>query len=85
MDTFETQNTINTNPTPKQNGSYLAVIIVILIIILGGAYFWYARTAVAPTLANPDSSDEVLRNDLQASGSLDIEEDMKGLDEEYGN
>ncbi len=71
----------------KQNGSSLAIIIVILIIVIGGVYFWYARTANAPTVnqANPDASDEVLRNDLQASGALDIESDMKGLDEEYGN
>lgn len=88
MDTFETpQSTTGSESAPKQNGSYLAVIIVILIIILGGAYFWYARTVVAPTVdqAGPDASDEILRNDLQASGALDIEEDLKGLDEEYGN
>lgn len=71
----------------KQNGSSLAVIIVVLIIAIGGIYFWYARTANAPVInqAAPDSSDEVLRNDLQASGSVDIDEDLKGLDSAYGN
>lgn len=71
----------------KQNSSSLAVIIVILVVILGGVYFWYARTVNAPIVneASPEASDEVLRNDLQASGALDIEADMKGLDEEYGN
>jgi uncharacterized protein HemX len=94
MDTTQTPNNmpqINMNNT--SNSSSVAVIVVILIIALGGAYFWYSRaqkTVVAPkkqatTVQNSNVPNEVLRNDLQASGDLNIDADMNGLDTVYGN
>lgn len=97
MDTTQTPNNMpQTSMNNTSNSSSVAVIVVILIIALGGAYFWYSRAQntmteaknkrqPAPTVQNSNVPNEVLRNDLQASAELNIDEDLKGLDTVYGN
>jgi uncharacterized protein HemX len=97
MDTTQVPN-MNPAPTPTpaptdNSSSAVAIIIVILIIALGGAYFWYSRAQInkqkaAPqpnTVQNANIPNEVLRNDLQETFDINIDEDLKGLDEIYIN
>ncbi len=81
MDTIET-------PSTGKKGSALAIVIVILIIALGGAYFWYGRTAKVPVMKNdiktrPLVSSKTLQNELNTAGNIDISTEIDGLDQVY--
>lgn len=79
---------MQTQSASGKGGSSLAIIIIILIVALGGAYFWYSRTASAPApkadlKTKPSVSTASLQGDLDTAGNVDITGDMKGLDQVY--
>ncbi len=85
---MDTDTQTNIEMAPKQGGSSFAVLIVIIIIVLGGIYFWYMKSAEKMEnekrmTSESAMTDEALQKDLEASGSVDIESDLEGLDEVY--
>lgn len=68
----------------NKTGSSIAIVIVIIIIAFAGIYVWYSKSKVqTPVRVDTNASEEVLRNDLQASGEVNIDEDLKGIDSIY--
>lgn len=84
MDTFQ-----NPSPTqmqaPKEGIGGMATIIVVAIVVLAGAYFYMmsAQQSVIKEAAVVDTSNKALENELGATGEIDIESDLSGIDKEF--
>ncbi len=70
------------NTNQQSNGSLTAIILVILIVLFaGGSFLWKYLTTKPHT--EKQTSEQALRNDLQATEDVNIDTDLKDIDTIY--